>query len=167
VVDYRPNARKGFVLIATSVALMILLGLAVFGIDLGRMYMIKSEMQAFADAAALSAAAEMDGSKQGLARARTAVNRLTVGPNAMRWDMGSRPITEIFVGFAKGDTSLDPRSWQTEPESPSDCRFVRVAATAQAPLIFLRVFQPLRPTASIVVASSVAMHTSGATRLVE
>jgi len=146
---------------------MILLGLAVFGVDLGRMYMIKSEMQAFADAAALSAAVEMDGSKPGFARARAAVHRLTVGPNAMRWDMGSRPITDIDVRFAKGDAPPGPRSWQPEPESPSDYRLVRVVATAPAPLIFLRVFQPLRPSASIVVASSVAMQTSGAARLVE
>jgi uncharacterized membrane protein len=161
------KASKGFILIATSVALMILLGLAVFGIDLGRMYMIKSEMQAFSDAAALSAALEMDGSDAGFARARKAVNQLTGGPSAMRWDMGSRPITEISVGFAKGDSSPDPKSWQTEPKPSPDYRFVRVVATAQAPLIFLRAFQPFHPGASTVAASSVAVKTSEATRLVE
>jgi Flp pilus assembly protein TadG len=146
---------------------MILLGLAVFGIDLGRMYMIKSEVQAFADAAALSAALELDGSDAGLARARTAANRLVTGPNAMRWDMGTRPITEISVGFAKGELSPDPKSWQTDPKPSSDYKFVRVIATAQAPVIFLRAFEPLHPGASMVVAASVAVKTPEATRLVE
>lgn len=163
----KASPQKGFVLIATSVAVMILLGLAVFGIDLGRMYMIKSEMQAFADAAALSAALEMDGSDAGLERARAAANRVATGPNAMRWDMGTRPVTEISLSFAKGDGSPDPKTWQAEPKPSSDYRFVRVVASAQAPLIFLRAFEPLRPDASKVGASSVAVKTSEATRLVE
>jgi Flp pilus assembly protein TadG len=163
----KASPQKGFVLIATSVAVMILLGLAVFGIDLGRMYMIKSEMQAFADAAALSAALELDGSDAGLARARAAANRVATGPNAMRWDMGTRPVTEISLSFAKGDGSPDPKTWQAEPKASSDYRFVRVVASAEAPLIFLRAFEPLRPDASKVAASSVAVKTSEATRLVE
>lgn len=146
---------------------MILLGCAVFGIDLGRMYMIKSEMQAFADAAALSAALEMDGSDAGLRRARKAAAQLATGPAAMRWDMGTQPIRDISVGFAKGEASPDSKSWQTEPQSSSDYRFARVVATAQAPLIFLRVFQPLRPGVSTVIASSVAVKTPEAARLVE
>ncbi len=161
------EARKGFVLIATSVAVMILVGLAVLGIDLGRMYMIKSEMQAFADSAALSAALELDGSEAGLARARTAASGLASGPNAMRWDMGTRPITDISVRFAKGDPMPDPKSWQTQPKPSADYRFVQVSVSAQAPLIFLRAFQPLRPGASVVAASSVAVKTAEATRLVE
>jgi uncharacterized membrane protein len=174
VVVCRRRAQKGFVLIATSVALIILLALAVFGIDLGRMSMIKSEAQAFADAAALSAALEMDGSKGGLARARAAALQSAGGPAAMRWDMGTRPFTDISVQFGKASTGAtndrpapDPKSWQSQPQSPSDYRFVRVVATAQAPLIFLRVFEPLHPDASVVAASSVALKTPETTRLVE
>ena len=48
--------RNGFVLIVTCVALTILLAFAALGIDIARMYVIKSELQAFTDAAALSAA---------------------------------------------------------------------------------------------------------------
>jgi len=165
----RQPGRKGFVLIATCVALIILLGLAVFGIDLGRMSMIKSEAQAFTDAAALAAALEMDGSKEGLARARTAALQSAGGPSAMRWDMGSRTFTDISVQFGKdsGSGVPDPKSWLGEPQSPSDYRFVRVVATVRAPLIFLQVFEPLRPDASVVAASSVALKTPEATRLVE
>lgn len=159
--------RKGFVLIATSVALVILLGLAVFGIDLGRMYMIKSEMQAFADSAALAAALEVDGTDAGLERARASAGKLASGPNAMRWDMGARPITDISVGFAKGDQAPDPKTWQTAPGEAADFRFVRVTASAEAPLIFLRAFQPFHPGASTVAAAGVARKTAGSARLVE
>ena len=44
---------QGFVLIVTCIVLAILLALAGLGIDIGRMYVIQSELQAFSDAAAL------------------------------------------------------------------------------------------------------------------
>lgn len=163
----RKPAQRGFVLIVTAIALAILLGLAVFGIDLGRMYVIKSELQAFTDSAALTAAMEMDGTADGLARARDAAKRPASGENAMRWDMGSKPIESISSSFAKGDELPDPKSWQATPQAAGDYRFVRVTASASAPVIFLRVFEPLRPDASLVAASSVAIQADGATRLVE
>ncbi len=46
----------GFVLIVTCIAMTLVLGFAALGVDLGRMYVIQSELQAFTDAAALSAA---------------------------------------------------------------------------------------------------------------
>ena len=63
------RSQKGFVLIVTCIVLAILIALAALGIDVGRMYVIKSELQAFADAAALNAAIQMDGTDQGLERA--------------------------------------------------------------------------------------------------
>ncbi len=161
------QSRKGFVLIVTCIALTILLGFAAFGIDAGRMYVIKSELQAFSDAAALGAAAEFDGTEAGLALARNAASGLAAGPHAMKWDMGTRPIADIALSFAKGDAQPDPKTWQENPRGPSDYRFVRVIVTAPSPLIFLRVFQPLRPDFSNVAAASVAVKTSQGARLVQ
>ena len=50
----------------------LLLGLAGLAIDIGRMYVIRAELQAFTDAAALSAALQLNGTDSGLARARAA-----------------------------------------------------------------------------------------------
>ena len=157
---------KGFVLIVTCIALIILLALAVLGIDIGRMRVIKSELQAFTDAAALNAALQLDGSDPGLVRARTAAVELASGPNAMKWDMGTQSITAIQASFAKGDLSPDPKSWQPKPEDAPDYRFVRVQASAPAPVIFFRVFQPSADSTSIT-ASSVAMKAPETARLVQ
>lgn len=159
------QSRRGFVLIATCIAMTVLLGFAALGIDIGRMYVIKSELQAFTDAAALSAATELDGSDAGIARAREAATRLASGEHAMKCDLGTRAITEIEPSFASGQTSPDPRSWQPAPQAAAEFRFARVTARAPAPLIFMRLFQAR--DASEVASSSVAVKTQAEARLVE
>jgi Flp pilus assembly protein TadG len=170
IVEVRPSrirrtrtrrSQEGFVLIVTSIALTILLALAALGIDIGRMYVIRAELQSFTDAAALSAAIELNGTDQGLANARAGAGRLATGPHAMQWDLGTRPITNIATSF-----SAENKTWQEQPKPAGDYRFVRVVATAPAPVIFLRVFQPMGLGSSTVSAASVAAKTQDNARLI-
>jgi len=126
------------------------MALAVLGLDIGRMLMIKSELQAFTDAAALNAALEFDGTDQGRTRARAAAAELASGPNAMKWDMGTQPITQIITSFATDATGF-----------PS----VRVNASARAPVIFIRVFAIAETP--VVAAASVARRSAEGARLVQ
>jgi uncharacterized membrane protein len=151
--------QRGFVLIVTAIALTILLALAALGIDIGRMYVIRAELQSFTDAAALTAAIELDGTDLGLANARTGAGRLATGPHAMQWDLGTRPIANISTSF-----SADNKTWQEQPKQAGDTRFVRVVATESVPVIFLRIFQPL--TSTTIAAASVAAKTAGNARLI-
>ena len=164
IVGVRPSRtrapQRGFVLIVTSIALTILLSLAVLGVDIGRMYVIRAELQSFTDAAALSAAMELDGTSSGLTNARTGATRLATGPHAMQWDLGTRPITNIATSFSE-----DGKTWQDQPKQASDSHFVRVLASEPAPVIFLRVFQSLSST--IVATSSVATKGERSPRLVQ
>lgn len=129
--------RRGFVLIVTTIALAILLGLAGIIVDAGRMYVIKSELQAFTDAASLNAAMQLDGTRAGQEKARRAANEMAEGEHAMKWDMGSRPIGDIQVYF----------------EKPGQ---VRVVAREAAPVIFLRALGAVDARATTVSAFSVA-----------
>lgn len=138
----------------------LLLGVAGLAIDIGRMYVIRAELQSFTDAAALSAALALNGTESGIAVARTGAGRLANGPHAMRWDMGTQPITNITTSF-----SSDRTTWKDKPKQAADCHFVRVIATEPAPVIFLRIFQPL--TSTTVAAESVAAKTEQSARLVE
>jgi len=156
--------RNGFVLIATSIALVILLALAGLAVDIGRMYVVKSELQAFADAAALSAAASLP---SGVANARQAPLELTKGPNAMKWDLGNQAITEFTVEFALGGTAPDPKTWEKQPKDEGDYHFVRVIATVPAPLIFLRPFQALHSDFMTVAVSGVAAQSPTGARLLQ
>lgn len=154
------QSQKGFVLIVTAISMTLLLGLAGLAIDIGRMYVIRAELQSFTDAAALSAALELNGTDSGIARARTGAGRLANGPHAMRWDMGTQPITNIVTSF-----SSDQATWQEQPKQAANFRFVRVIASQPAPVIFLRIFQPL--TSTTVAAASVAAKTDASARLVQ
>ena len=137
-------------LIVTCIVLAILMALAGLGIDLGRMYVIHSELQAFSDAAALNAALQLDGSEQGIARARQAASALATGPHAMKWDLGTRPINDIAVSFPQGNSHS-----------------VRVVVSAPAPLVFLRALPAGRTGFSTVAASSIAAKTADGARLIE
>jgi uncharacterized membrane protein len=159
----RPS--DGFVLMATCVALTILLAFAALGIDIARMYVIKSELQAYTDAAALSGVLALDGGSQSFSRARDSVTQLANGPRAMKWDLGTKSITEITAAFAQGSPEPDPSTWTQAPGDPAGYRFVRVVASAQAPLVFLRMFEARE--SSKIAASSVAVRAADAARLVE
>ena len=141
---------NGYVLIVTCIVLAILLGLAALGIDIARMYVIQSELQAFSDAAALNAALQLDGTDRGIARARASASELASGPHAMKWDLGTQPITDITTNFPKNDSTS-----------------VRVIASAPAPLIFLRAFPAGNSGFSTVTASSVAAKTTEGVRLIQ
>jgi Flp pilus assembly protein TadG len=128
----------------------LLLGVAGLAIDLGRMYVIRAELQSFTDAAALSAARAFDGSAASLDRAKASAQSLAEGPHAMRWDMGTEAITHVTV------TSSTDSNGHAQ---------VRVAAAERAPVIFLRMFQP-RDSAT-VAAASVAMKDGANVRLTQ
>jgi len=153
-------AQRGFVLIVTSIAMTLLLGLAGLAIDLGRMYVIRAELQSFTDAAALTAALELNGAASGLAKARTGATRLASGPHAMRWDLGTQTIANIATSF-----SADQVNWQDQPKDPGACPYVRVIASEPAPVIFLRLFQS--KDSSTVAAASVAAKIGPSARLVQ
>ena len=76
--------RRGFILLATAVSLAVLIGMLGLAVDLGRVYITKSEAQAFADFAAMAAARELNGKSTGLDAARTAVASSTNG-----WNFGT------------------------------------------------------------------------------
>lgn len=145
-------AERGFVLIATAIAFTLLLGLAGLAVDIGRMYVIRAELQSFTDAAAMKAALLLDGTAAGLARARSGAAQLAAGPHAMRWDMGTQSITNVATSVS------------TDPKQPG-LELVRVVATEPAPVIFLRIFQPL--TAANISAASVATKSNGSVRLIQ
>jgi uncharacterized membrane protein len=130
--------------------MMLLVGLAGLAIDIGRMYVIRAELQSFTDAAAIAAALQLDGTDAGLKRARADATRLASGPHAMRWDMGTQPITNIKTSFSADQAGV---------------RSARVVATERAPIIFLRLLQPL--TSTTVAASSVAQKLDQSVRLIQ
>ena len=127
----RSNPQKGFVLIAMAAAMFLLLALIGMVFDLGRVYIIRNEAQVFTDAASMTAAKQLDGTPEGLARARAAVAAL---PN--RWNLGVQDFHGVVVDF-----SADNEHWKPEPDADelAALRFARVTAPDnQVEIMFLR-----------------------------
>jgi uncharacterized membrane protein len=113
----RHNRERGFVLIAMSVAMVVMLAVIGLAFDFGRIYIAHNEAQVFTDAAAMAAASKLDGTDAGLKRAREAVAKLP-----MRWNLGTKSFNGVVVQF-----SLDKQSWArvTAPENQVEITFLR------------------------------------------
>lgn len=132
----RPR-QKGYVLITAATALAGVLGASGLAVDLGRMYITHSEAQAFADAAALAAAAQLDGSSAGITAATQAAQNTPT-----RWNMGTQSFTGTTVQFglpSVGDPNRpDSSSWTSNPANAASYRFVQVVATANVPVTLMQ-----------------------------
>ena len=122
------DRQRGFALIATGVCLVASLGATGLAVDLGRMYITKNELQAFADAAVLAAALELDGTNQGLTDARQQVT-----DSANRVHMGTSVPTTVTEFSANRNGP-----WVPDP-APAGTMFVRVTADSIIPMYFVPV----------------------------
>lgn len=125
------NSRKraGFALIAAALAIVVLFGMLGVAFDLGRMYITKSEVQTFADLAAIAAARELDGTSAGITRARQ-----VVAASQMKWGFGTKPFTDYTVRF-----SSDNENWQDGTTVVNTLKYVDIVAAPPVDLFFIPV----------------------------
>ena len=122
------RGRRGFTLLTTGACAIAILGIVGLAVDLGRVYVVKNEMQAYTDSAALAAAVELDGTAAGISRAQTAVAN-----NTNRWNLGTATFSGTETQFA---TDVGG-PWEASPASAANVRFVRVRASGNVSLLFL------------------------------
>ncbi|HWQ52133.1 MAG TPA: pilus assembly protein TadG-related protein [Bryobacteraceae bacterium] len=123
------TSRRGFVLIAVTFSILVLLGVSGFAVDLGRMYVAKSEAQAFCDAAALGAAIQLDGTVKGITGAKAAV----ASAYQLPWNMGRERLGTPVVDFSTGLAN----TFSTDPVSPVGYKFARVRTSMPVNLYLL------------------------------
>lgn len=120
------NRQQGAVAIIVGLSLFILIGLLGLVLDLGHLYIAKTELQNAADAAALSGAKELNGTATGIT---SAVNRaiLTAGQN--QYDFNHAvviDIGDISVGDCPQDSCMSPASSVTTNTLAAGKTFLRV-----------------------------------------
>ena len=124
------SPRRGFTLLATGVCLVAMIGGLGLAADLGRLYIVRNELQAYLDGAALDAALELDGSTAGITRASA-----VVAASTNRWNMGTLP----FAGTVTDFSAAASGPWESSPSPADGYRYVRVQASATLSLYFLPV----------------------------
>src|SRR5262245_3821212 len=112
--------KRGFTLLACGIAALALFGAAGLAIDMGRLFITKNEAQSYADAGAIAAALQLDGSTAGLARADAAVDA-----SINTWNFG----TTKFNSTVKEYSSDGSTNWHTSASAnAATSAFARVTA---------------------------------------
>lgn len=123
--------QKGFALLAAGACSIVMIGALGLAVDLGRIFIAKNEAQAYVDSAALDAVTELDGTSDGLQRARD-----TVVANLNRALLGTRPFagTQTLFSTAQGGP------WDPNPLAAADYRFLQVNASVNVDSYFVQIF---------------------------
>lgn len=111
----------------------VLVGLALAA-DLVRLHWARSEVRRTVATAALAAASELDGTAEGLLRARQAAQQA--------WRRS--PIASAVANIAEAEFAHEPEGpWKRAPAAPlAQCWFVRVRAEGAVPPSVLSILQP-------------------------
>ena len=139
------SKNRGYILVALSLGLVFLLCMSGMAIDIGRMYITKSEAQSFADTAAFAAALQLDGTAAGVTRAQTAVTN-----NPKKWQFQNDSFTGVQTTFSTASTG--PFS-ATPPTPPTAYYFARVQTTVSLPMYLIG---PLAGQNASIAAAAVA-----------
>jgi len=129
-----PNRKDlGFMMIVTAASLFVFVGMLGLAADLGRVFIVKSEAQAFADLGSLAAARHLNGKQTGITAAQTEVTNSTYN----KWNFGTQSFPASVTTVEFSTAAAGP--WSAAPGSAANVAFVRLTVTPSVPLSFMPV----------------------------
>lgn len=135
---YERNNESGSVLILTVVSMFALVLMVGLAIDIGHFYLVKTELQDAADAAALAAAKDLNGTKEGITGAR---NRAMEVMNKYEFNK-----TDVAIPSANILFSININSTTRELISPMSYSaaysYEETASASAPPIRFVQVTTP-------------------------
>ena len=134
------SGERGFSYIMTAVCASVLLGMLGLAMDLGRMYVVRTELQAFTDNAAVAAVYQLDQTLAGIERARV-ITQTGPGLTPNRYDFNTQTIPADRVNTAF--STISTGGWEASPASGAGRNFIRVFTFADVPVYMIRVLQAL------------------------
>lgn len=148
----RKRSEHGFSLVMIAACSVVLVGMLGLTTDLGRVYIVKNELQAFADASAAAAALQLDGTSAGLTAADTAAAGPT-GPtgayNGWLFDTQKVPTPAATYATTFGG------AYSNSASASASSRYAKVVASANVPIYFMPIL-PGVSTSLTVNASAIA-----------
>src|SRR6185295_5319229 len=137
------KSARGFTMAATAIGLFMLVGMMGLAVDIGRVFIVKSEGQAFADFAAMSAARKLNGKSSGITDAQTEVanstNKWLFGTTSFASGIRTTEFATKTPG-SSGSGACSGGTWSTAPSSPyTNIGCVRVTVTPAVSLSFMPV----------------------------
>ena len=131
----RRNRQRGMVLLTMAVTAIAMIGAMGLAIDVGHIFIVKNETQAYVDAAAIAAALKMDGTTAGITRANTEATNLSA-----HWNFDSATLSSPTVEFSSASSGA---TWYTPGNVTTalapTMRFTRVTKTVAPNIYFVPV----------------------------
>jgi Flp pilus assembly protein TadG len=151
----RRKNQRGFSLMLIAVSGSVMIGMLGLAFDLGRMFIVKNELQTFVDASAVAACRQMDGTQAGVQGAH---NTATAGPLGSTvpngWNFDVNAISNITDTYATSYTGTYDSYATASGGATNTYRFIKVVANATLPLYFLAVIPGL-PTSQLLQSTAV------------
>ena len=151
----RRKDQRGFSMLLLASAGTVMFGMLGLAFDLGRMFIVKNELQTFVDASAIAACRMMDGSQAGI---QSAHNTATAGPlGATRpngWNFDVNAVANITDTYATSFNGTYDSYATASGGGTNSYRFIKVTANATLPLYFLAVIPGL-PTSQLMQTTAV------------
>jgi len=119
---------EGAVAVYVALVIAILIGFVGLAVDFGRFYTTNSQAQAAADAAAISAASQLDGKLDSIIRATLAAQGAPLGNNDQNFAEGDATVQIVLLRFLHSlpSSDLDPITEAYVTTTPGSARFVEV-----------------------------------------
>ena len=155
---YRHGRRKnqrGFSLMLVALGGTVMIGMLGLAFDLGRMFIVKNELQTFVDASAIAACRMMAGSQADIQNAHSIAIAGPLGssrPNGWNFDVNA--IANITDTYATSFTGTYDNYATASSNATNNYRFITVTANATLPLYFLAVIPGL-PTSQFMQSTAV------------
>ena len=147
---------RGFSVLLLAVSATVLLGMLGLTFDVGRMFIVKSELQTFVDASALAAVKNLDGTSSGITLAHNVATAGPLGataPNGSNFDTNA--ISNVTDTYGTQLNATYDNYATAQGNSPNTYSFLNLVASANVPLYFLAVIPGL-PMQQTVTATSIA-----------
>ena len=140
VVRERARNQRGFSLAMLALSATVMFAMVGMAVDVGRMFIIKNELQTFADASALAACAKLDGTGSGISTADSIATQGPLGttvPNG--WNFDTVAISNVSTSYATSLNGTYDSAATASAANVNTYAFIKVTANATMSLYFLPV----------------------------
>ena len=146
----KTRRKSGFVLVLMSAAAIAMIGALGLAVDMGRLFIVKNEAQAYVDVASLAAALKLNGVTLGITNAGTAATSV-----ATKWNFGTTTVSGPTVEYSTVATGGNWYAAGAVP-NPATILYVRVTATVSPSLYFIPVVLTTKVYTQAVNVSAIA-----------
>ena len=130
----RRRARRGATLVLIALLMVAIVGMVAFSIEVGRMYLVRSQLQSAVDAGALAASLRLSQDPDDVDAAKAAAEDF-VQLNRVGWLV---TVPDDAIAIEAGTWDADAKAFVADPASPNAVRVF--ARQSGEPLMFAQVF---------------------------